>query len=143
MYPLLCREGLSRRALDFTLRMWGRMLEDGSTTLWETFAGDHLDTRCHPWSGAPIDFCLRRLAGLGPLPVGARSIELKPELSLLDRISARTESPLGSVEISWQREGREVHLSGHLPEGVEGELQLPGRLEVVRGDWCSDWSETS
>lgn len=43
-------------------RLWQPMIDAGATSLWESFNGDDLDSRCHPWSGAPID------AALGPWP---------------------------------------------------------------------------
>ncbi|MEM8873596.1 MAG: hypothetical protein AAGD32_04990 [Planctomycetota bacterium] len=45
-------ESLARREV---VRLWQPMLDADATTLWETFNGDAYDSRCHPWSAAPLD----------------------------------------------------------------------------------------
>lgn len=135
MYPLLVAEGLSREALSETRRLWGPMLDAGATTLWETFLGDHLDSYCHPWSGAPIEFLLRHVAGIGSLPFGSDRVILRPQLDLLDRAQATIATPRGPVRIAWETSGGKLGLSGNLPAGVTGELSVGAERSEVRGEW--------
>jgi alpha-L-rhamnosidase len=135
LLPLLARYGLWAEALA-ELRRWQVMLDGGATTLWETFAGDHLDSFCHPWSGAPVDFLPRRVAGIGALPQGASAVRLTPQCGLLAGAAARVETVRGSVALAWQTEAGGIALRGELPEGVDGELALPdGTRRTVHGGW--------
>jgi hypothetical protein len=45
-------EALARQRV---IDLWTPMLDAGATTTWETFNGDAYDSRCHPWSCAPLD----------------------------------------------------------------------------------------
>ncbi|HEV7302473.1 MAG TPA: hypothetical protein VGN72_24250 [Tepidisphaeraceae bacterium] len=54
--------GLDDLLLAQTLKRYRPMLDAGATSLWESFAGDALDSRCHPWSAAPIDVALGSFA---------------------------------------------------------------------------------
>ncbi len=55
--------GLTGLMLREVKRLWQPMLDAGATSMWETFAGDDLDSRCHPWSGTPIDAVLHGVLG--------------------------------------------------------------------------------
>ncbi len=58
--PALRRAGLEREAIALIKQEWGAMLERDASTTWESFAGDALDSLCHPWSTAPFLFLLDR-----------------------------------------------------------------------------------
>ncbi len=135
LLPVLAENGLMKEALN-EIRRWSVMLENGATCLWETFNGDHLDSYCHPWSGAPVDFLPRYLAGIGPVPAGARKVELKPAWDLLDTGSATVMTARGPVTLTWDKTASGVRLSGVLPAGLAGRLRLPdGSLTLVRDAW--------
>jgi len=57
--PLLDELGLSDLAVEVIRERWGRMTQADASCTWETFAGDELDSRCHPWSAAPLAYLLR------------------------------------------------------------------------------------
>jgi hypothetical protein len=54
LLPQLQRLGMDDLAERLMLERYAPMLAGGVDTLWETFAGDHLDSRCHAWSAAPL-----------------------------------------------------------------------------------------
>jgi hypothetical protein len=56
--PALRKAGLEADARALIVREWGPMVAAGATTTWEGFAGDELDSLCHPWSTAPYLFML-------------------------------------------------------------------------------------
>jgi hypothetical protein len=39
-------------------RLWGRMVDGGPGTTWETFLGNEKDSLCHPWGAAPLLYLL-------------------------------------------------------------------------------------
>ncbi|MCF7838702.1 MAG: alpha-L-rhamnosidase N-terminal domain-containing protein [Candidatus Marinimicrobia bacterium] len=134
--PILADHDLMVAAVDEIRRLWSPMLDAGATTLWETFRGDDLDSYCHPWSGAPVDFLPRHVAGIGSLPATADSITLTPALSLFERVSAAVVTPRGPVSLAWKRDGTVARLNGSLPNGVTGRLVLPsGIIQEVRNVW--------
>lgn len=136
MYPLLVGEGLGAEAMSETRRLWGVMLKSDATTLWETFAGDHLDSYCHPWSAAPMDFFMRYVAGIGPLPLGTTHVVLRPRMDLLKRVQTCVVTPRGAVCIAWESDGKRTTLRGSLPADVTGVLELPGgERKTVQGEW--------
>ncbi len=136
MLPELAQVGLHREALAAIENLWGRMLARGATTVWETFAGDHLDSFCHPWSCAPLDFLLRNVAGIGNLPRNAKTIVLSPRPDLLKDVKARVVFPQGAVCVAWTRHNKALLISGSLPPGIKGRLCLPRSKRVlVSGAW--------
>ncbi len=56
--PALRKAGLTDFMHREVERLWQPMIDAGATSLWESFNGDELDSRCHPWSGAPLDVAL-------------------------------------------------------------------------------------
>jgi hypothetical protein len=137
--PVLARAGLTARALGEVRRLWTPMLDGGATTLWETFAGDQWDSYCHPWSGAPLDFLMRYVGGIGSLPEGRRHITLRPRPDLLRAVRTRVQTILGPVTVEWEKRGSVWRLAGSLPRGIEGRLELPGRGgERVAGRWAKN-----
>lgn len=136
MLPELARVGLHRDALAAVENLWGGMLARGATTAWETFAGDHLDSFCHPWSCAPLDFLLRYVAGIGNLPRNAKTIVLSPRPDLLKDVKARVVFPQGAVCVAWTRRNKALLISGRLPSGIMGRLCLPqSKSLLVKGSW--------
>ena len=136
--PILARYGMHKTALGHIRRLWGRMIDGGATTLWETFSGDHLDTWCHPWAGAPVEFLLTEILGLDTLRLGASDGVLQPRTDLLARAAGTVALPAGPASIRWEHgDDGCVSLSGHLPDGVETNLLSPAgqHLAAVRGDW--------
>lgn len=54
----LKKAGMTEELLREIKKLWGAMLDQGATTWWECFAGDQLDSLCHPWSCVPIEVLL-------------------------------------------------------------------------------------
>ena len=125
LLPVLSRHGLHELALGCVRRLWGRMLDGGATTLWETFSGDELDSWCHPWSAAPVEFLLTEVLGLDPLKLRAGRGTLRPRTDLLGSARGAVRLPTGVATIEWRRDSRgKIALSSNLPDGVE--LRGPG-----------------
>jgi hypothetical protein len=54
----LRKVGMEQEALDLIKKEWGPMIDAGSSTTWECFAGEERDSLCHPWSTAPFLFLI-------------------------------------------------------------------------------------
>ena len=137
LYPELCRLGLTAEALSQTRRRFSVMDDPAVTTLWETWAGDDHDSRCHPWSSSVVQFLLCGIAGLPSGLSQRKDYVITPRPDLLDRVEAATHVRAGRFAIQWHREGASVRLSGTTPAGVTASLTDPrGRaLQSVTGHW--------
>lgn len=139
LLPVLADNGLLPEALSVIRKRWTVMLDHDATCLWETFNGDHLDSFCHPWSGAPVDFLPRYAAGIGPVPAGAVHVDIRPAIDALASCDSLVMTAQGPVRVAWSRNDRQVQLSGSLPASLIGRLYLPGgTVTEVRGSWSHE-----
>jgi len=136
--PLMARLGLHELAVREISRKWGVMLDLGATALWETFAGDHLDTWCHPWSAAPLEFLLHHVLGLPMTGLRTDAIVLRPRPDLLPEAHGSVMLPAGEVFIQWKPDGEcGWVLQGKLPDGITARLiGLSGKeIAQVSASW--------
>lgn len=122
LLPLMGRLGLHGQALTLIGEKWGRMLDGGATTLWETFAGDCMDTWCHAWSAAPASFLVRHIVGLQTDPADPTRLTLRPRYDLLREAEAAVPWLGGEVAVSWRTEEDRVALRVALPDGCDAEF---------------------
>ncbi|HIS67765.1 MAG TPA: family 78 glycoside hydrolase catalytic domain [Candidatus Gallacutalibacter stercoravium] len=129
----LCEVGLEDVAVSLLTQTdypsLGYMLEQGATTLWETFEGEQ--SHNHPMFGAVIGVLLRCLTGITPdeSAPGYRRVLLQPHFSsLLEHACATVHTPYGPLSAGWKRlpDGN-VEIIAALPCGMEGEVLLNGR----------------
>jgi len=138
LLPELARAGLVRAGLDAIETLWSPMVAAGATTLWETFAGDELDSYCHPWSAAPVEFLLRQVAGI---PLDGGSIPaFHPRPDLLREVRARAATRQGVVEIEWHSQGAVTEFKGKLPATSSARIVFPDESAVlVSGTWTHSY----
>lgn len=139
LYPLLVDLGLTSIALDATHKLWGRMIAGGASTLWESFNGDHLDSLCHPWSAAPLEFCLNGILGIPRFNDSFQSVVLRPRFDLLAEASGTVVTRRGTIRVGWAKtNAKTVTLTGRLPDSVTATVLDPtGKsLGDVRGEWA-------
>ncbi len=137
LFPEMMRLGLHDIALDHARAKWGEMIDGGASTLWETFLGDDLDTWCHPWAGAPIDFVLNGLLGLPSAAFDDKNVTLRPRYDLLADAEGSIHTRHGRFEIAWKREGDRAVLRGAVPAGLRASIIRPDGSSIVRvnGEW--------
>lgn len=128
LFPQLARLGLHDLALDQMRQRWSRMLAGDATLLWETFLGDDLDSLCHPWSGAPLEFLLHHIAGL-PGMLDDDPPTLKPRFDLLNQCRATAFTRHGEWSIEWLRQSGKTELTLTVPANAVAQLRHPdGRI---------------
>jgi hypothetical protein len=131
LLPLMHRLGLHAEALALVKEKWGRMLDAGATTLWETFCGDGHDTWCHPWSAAPAAFIVNHVLGIDTNATTSRVVTLRPRYDLVSAASGSIPTDAGPVHIRWAVQGAAVRLSGVLPPGMRGTLYSCDDAEAI------------
>jgi hypothetical protein len=108
---------------------WGRMLDRGATTFWETFESPR--SRCHAWSAGPTYFLSRYLLGIHPLEPGFQSFLVAPQVTLLSRAEGTMPTPSGNIDVSWHREKSSLTLTLQIPDPLRFRLRLPKNLKII------------
>lgn len=104
-------------------RVYGGMLLQGATTLWETERGaddfDLAGSLCHSWSAVPLWFTQAFLLGIEPAAPGFTKFRVRPNPSGLPRASGFLPTPRGPLHVSWQREGSRLTSKISAPTGLQ------------------------
>ena len=104
-------------------RSWRNMLREGSTISMEAWGNDFKPNQDwnHAWGAAPaniIPFCL---VGVRPIEPGYKVMEIRPQLSKLNNVSATIPTVKGTVKI--QASPRRLDFT--LPAGTSAKIYLP------------------
>lgn len=140
-------------ALEIVKRYWGRMIELGATSFWESFSVEnakgakgidcilqpgekdiHGDfgaycyqqrrcSLCHGWACGPTPFLSRYVLGVQPLSAGCKELLIHPRLAGLDYVKGSFPTPYGSVSICAKQ----------TKQGVQTEICAPKEITIVRG----------
>ncbi len=113
---------------------WGHMLENGATTLWETWAqSDNVYSQNHPMFGSVSEWFYKCLAGIMPeeSAVGFDRFRVEPCIPAgLEWVEASYESARGTVRSSWRIEDGLLHLDVTIPVNTSAVVQIPTRDET-------------
>ncbi|MFQ1020954.1 family 78 glycoside hydrolase catalytic domain [Tardisphaera saccharovorans] len=115
---------------------YGYMIREGATTLWERWellTGEAMNSHNHIMFGSVDSWFYRYIAGIraDEGEPGFSHIVFKPEVLLLDHVSASLMTLKGRVSIEWQRQGNTLNVRVHVPVGSRATVQLPkGQLLI-------------
>ena len=133
--------------LQNTMPSWLYEVEEGATTIWESWGAVAPDGTVGAMSlnhyafGAVDDWMFRRLAGIDPAGPGFARVRVAPLVDgPLTWAEGTRMTPWGEVHVRWDRADGQVRYAVNLPAGVTGELVGPegtvalaaGRTEVVQ-----------
>lgn len=127
----LFQTGYGQQAMNGIRKLWGRMLDDGATTWYESWnhaPRTHGDTSaCHAWSASPTYHLSEQIGGVTPMAPGFHEVRIAPRLFDLDYATVCCPTPRGIIEVQSERSGRQgLSLQIRLPRGVSGVLDVPG-----------------
>jgi alpha-L-rhamnosidase len=123
VHRALCRAGRFDLSLEMMRTRYGRMLERGATTLWESF--DPTASLCHGFSATPVYQLSTELLGVFPLADGFRRFRVAPQLADLESARGVFPTVRGDVYVGWKREGGTLRLAVTVPEDSEAEVVAP------------------
>ena len=106
---------------------WGYMIENGATTLWETWAySDNTYSQNHPMFGSISEWFYRSILGINPASPGFEKIVIKPQ-PVEDLIFAKGyyKSIRGVIASSWDIIGNTFHLQVEIPVNCTAEIWIP------------------
>ena len=131
LFEILHRFGAGDRYIE-RLQPWRDMLGRGLTTFAEN--PDPTRSDCHAWSASPNYHLLSLVCGIRPADPGFRTVEIRPSLGPLQRVSAEMPHPAGAIEMNLQRRGTDgIQGTVTLPEGLSGYFHWNGQDVRLEG----------
>lgn len=118
-------------AMQGRLEEWFELLELGFKTPREKPEPSRSD--CHGWSAHPLYHFYASILGIRPASLGFQTVDIRPQLGTLTQVSGTLPHPKGFVELSVQRNGKQVSGSVTLPLGVSGRLYVNNVEVEVEG----------
>ena len=108
---------------------WGHMLENGATTLWETWAAsDNVYSQNHPMFGSVSEWFFKSLGGITPeqQAVGFDRFRIEPSVTGdLEWVEASYESVRGTISSRWRVADGQLQLDVEVPVNTQAVVQIP------------------
>ncbi|MDR1170908.1 MAG: glycoside hydrolase family 78 protein [Bacteroidales bacterium] len=106
---------------------WGYMIENGATTLWETWAySDNTYSQNHPMFGSISEWFYRSLLGINPAAPGFGKIIIKPQpAGDLTHAKGSYRSIRGLIGSEWRIDNGRFHLKVEIPVNTTAEIWIP------------------
>ncbi len=116
-------------------RGWAHMLHDLGSTMtleaWDPRFKPNLDWN-HAWGAAPANLIPRWILGVQPLQPGFQRVRVQPHPGPLNELRGRVPLPQGPLDIQMERSPSGWSLTVDLPDGVHGDIYLPGATKPHR-----------
>ena len=137
------KSGKFREALTRIRDFWGKMLDTGTQTLFESavhgFGADAFEgagSCCHGFAAAPVEFMHEVILGVKPLTAGFTKFSFEPQLFDLEFAQGQIPTPYG--EITARIDCSEAELN--IPNGCQailhdGKILLPGKHIIPASDY--------
>lgn len=114
------------------------MIDNGATTTWEEWNEDPRSHIHNCFNGMGTWF-YQALGGLKPTAPGYREFVVDPQIpSGIDWVKVTKETPYGTVEVSWKKEGESVHYDILVPCGSRAWFGPEG-VELKAGRYSIDY----
>jgi len=107
---------------------YGSWIEQGETSLRESFTYPPPDSHNHHMFGDISSFFIQEIAGIKPNPYvdDIHNFEISPSfISQLNFANAYYDTDLGRVSFEWKRRGSDICVCALIPEGINCFLKLP------------------
>lgn len=106
---------------------FGYNIEQGATTLWETWTGK--DSHSHPMFGSVAAWFFQGLGGINPDPdhPGFKHIIIKPNIvNELDFVNTTYPSVYGDIQSNWELKDGDLKLMLTIPPNTSASVFVPG-----------------
>lgn len=129
----LFRYGEDAAAVEFVRKFWSEMIELGHGTFFDNFSldwarGAQVDRQtslCHGWAAGPVYSLPAHVLGVRPSRPGFATCVIEPCPGDLAWASGKVPTPLGPVEVSWQRTDERFRIDVQVPQGCRATVSLP------------------
>lgn len=112
---------------------WLYEVDQGATTIWETWAGIAPDGTVGQFSfnhyamGCVLDWFIRDVVGLNAAAPGFKAITIAPKVAIVADFTVAFDSPQGKIAIKLH----DGQLTASVPAGVSAEFQLPSQDPIA------------
>ena len=129
-----------------TYPSWGYMAEQGATTIWELWNGDHANPAMNSGNhvmllGDLLTWCYQQLGGLQSTDA-YKHIVLRPDFSIkdCDSVACSYLSPYGLIASRWQKDAHQLQWQVTIPCNTTATLYFPDGTEknVGSGSYSFD-----
>ena len=101
---------------------WYNMLDNGATTLWETWApSDNTYSQNHPMFGSCAAWLMRGILGIQVAEdaVGCDKVRIEPhDVAGITWAKGHLDTPKGRISVSWRLENGQLKVEKNLPPGI-------------------------
>ncbi|MEJ1239468.1 family 78 glycoside hydrolase catalytic domain [Chryseolinea sp. T2] len=106
---------------------WGYMLENGATTLWESYQyPDNAGSQNHPMFGSIDEWFYRSILGINAAAPGFRKIVIKPQpVADLQWAQGSYRSVYGPIATEWKKDNGKFEMKVTIPVNTEAEVWVP------------------
>jgi len=106
---------------------WGHMIENGATTVWETWKySDNTFSQNHPMFGSVGEWLYRSLLGINDGAPGFKRIVIKPQpAGDLTHAQGEFQSVYGIIGSSWRIVDKGLELTVDIPVNTRAEIWIP------------------
>ncbi len=106
---------------------WGHMIENGATTVWETWKySDNTFSQNHPMFGSVGEWFYRSLLGINDGAPGFKRIVIKPQpAGDLTQAQGEFQSVYGTISSSWRVVENGLELTVAIPVNTRAEIWIP------------------
>lgn len=124
---------------------WVYMIRNGATTIWERWDSDQsvgsgMNSLNHSPFTMASEWFYRGLAGVSPA-IHDRHVEIDPAVvDELDWVESTVDTPLGPVNVEWERSETELELTVTVPWNARASLRLPDGYDRLLGDDTTVWT---
>jgi len=106
---------------------WGYMIENGATTIWETWkASDDMFSKNHPMFGSVGEWFYRSLLGINDAAPGFKRILIRPQpAGDLTHAEGAYQSVYGTIRSSWRIHDKGMDFEVDIPVNTRAEVWIP------------------
>ncbi|MBP8802692.1 MAG: family 78 glycoside hydrolase catalytic domain [Kiritimatiellae bacterium] len=139
LLDVLSTEGLEEWAGKLAVRRefpsWGYMLDNGATTLWETWKpSDNTYSQNHPMFGSVDEWMMKHVLGI-EVPddaVGCNKVMIRPKpVAGLTWARGSYDTPHGPLRVDWKLDADQMKLTVEVPDGVCARVWLAAEKKWV------------
>ncbi|MEP6724487.1 MAG: family 78 glycoside hydrolase catalytic domain [Bacteroidota bacterium] len=104
---------------------WGYMLDNGGTTLWESWAKPTSSSMNHPMFGSVDEWFYKSLLGINAAAPGFKKIVLKPQPAELEWAKGSYQSIYGLISSDWKKTTNSFQWKIEIPANTSAEVWIP------------------
>ncbi|BDR56954.1 alpha-L-rhamnosidase [Xylocopilactobacillus apis] len=124
---------------------WMYEVDQGATTIWETWSGIQPDGKVGQFSfnhysmGCVLDWFVRKVIGMNSTKPGFKEIKIFPQVQVCDQLKSIFDSPNGLIKVEINYQNR-FDLTVSLPEKMKAIICLPYKNEEMKKEIMHKYS---